>query len=338
MWIFDTVKNEAAKGAIVDQATTQDVSRIPRRLAIVPGPLRLIEVRVVDMARIDLTRFPREGGATVGAPHLVAAADLVDPLTAGWAGMRILADHGSAGHRVRVAFVRLVLVVPNNLETVLAGMKLADLALVGCAEIAPTVSIRTGHYELAALWIRAVFALPNPPTPSVVYILLFLQGTLLPLEHEDLVAKFRDGSLLVAAPAHALSGFHRLRNLAHFTVQQELFTMLTVVLRHPGVIQVGDQELLAPGLTAVHAVWILSGSKEVLACACFASGPPTVPLLTADGGFVGAVKGFATDWTGFGHSVLCFWSLVVPVIQINFLEYLLRKRHHEKRTMKRALA
>jgi hypothetical protein len=114
--------------------------------------------------------------------------------------------------------------------------------------------------------------------------------------------------------------------------------MLTIVLRHPGVIQVGDQELLAPGFTAVHAVWILSGSKEVLACACFASGPLTVPLLTADGGFVGAVEGFATDWTGFGHSVLCFWSLVVHVIQINFLEYLLRKRHHEKRTMKRALA
>ena len=287
----------------MDQATTEDVSGIPRRLAIVPGPLRLVEVRVVDMARIDLTRLPREGGATVGAPHLVAAADLVDPLAAGRAGMRILANHCSAGHRVGIAFVRLILVVADDLETVLAGVKLADLALVGCAEIAPTVSIGTGHDELAALWVRAVFALPNVPTPTIVNILSFLQGTLLLFEGKNLIAKFRDGPFLISATAHALGGFHRLGNLAHLAVEQKLLAMLAVVLRHPGVIQVGDQELLAPGLTTIHAVRILRGSKEVLASARFASSPLAVPLLTADGGFVGAVEGFATDWTGFCHSV-----------------------------------
>ena len=90
-------------------------------------------MRVVDVARIDLTSLPREGSAAVWAPHLVAPADLVDPLTTGRAGMRILADHGSTRHRVRVAYVWLVLIVADDFETVFACMKLADLALVGRA-------------------------------------------------------------------------------------------------------------------------------------------------------------------------------------------------------------
>ena len=105
------------------------------------------------------------------------------------------------------------------------------------------------------------------------------------------------------------------------------------------MIQVGNQELLAPGLTAVHAVWILSSSKEVLTGACFASGPFTVPLLTADGGFVRAVEGFATDWTGFGHSVSFLETGSSSTLDqfSGVLEYLLKKMHYEKRTKKRAL-
>jgi len=259
--VFDPVENEAAKGAIVNQATTEDVSWVPRCLAVVPGPLGLVEVRVMDMARIDLARLPREGGAAVGAPHLVAAADLVDAFAAGRARMRVLTDHGSAGHRVRVAFVRLVLVVADDLETVLAGMEFADLALVCSAKIAPAVGIGTGHDELAALGISSIFALPDAPTSAVVYLLLLLQGTLLLFEGKNLIAKFCDGPFLISATAHALGSFHRLGNLAHLAIEKELLAMLAVVLRHPGVIQVGDQVLLAPGLTAVHAVRVLSSSK-----------------------------------------------------------------------------
>lgn len=91
------------------------------------------------------------------------------------------------------------------------------------------------------------------------------------------------------------------------------------------MIQVGDQELLAPGLTAVHAVRILSSSKQILTGACFASGPLTVPLLTADGGFVGAVEGFATDWTGIGHSNLVTGSSGTLNQFSGVLEYLLKK-------------
>lgn len=321
------------------QATTENVSGISRRLSIVSGTLRLVEVRIVDVTSVDLTRFPGEGSATVWAPHLVAAADLVDPLTAGRAGMCVLANHSSAGHRVWVAHVWLVFVVADDFETVLACMKFADLALVCRAEIATTVSIRTGHDELAALWISSIFSLPNVPTPTVMNILLSLQDTLLLFEGKNLVAEFCDGSFFIAATTHTLGSFHCLGNLAHLAIKQKLLAMLTVVFRHPGVIQVGDQELLAPGLTAVHAVWVLSGSKEVLAGACFTSGPLTVPLLAVNRGFVGAVKGFATDRAGIVHNVTFLETGSSSTLNqfSGVLEYLLKKMYNEKRTTKRAL-
>ena len=77
--------------------------------------------------------------------------------------------------------------------------------------------------------------------------------------------------------------------------------MLAVLVRNKRTVKVRNNESLAPGLVAFHAVRVVSRAQQVFTGAGFARGKFAIGKLTGDSGFSALVEGLATDWAFGSH-------------------------------------
>ena len=78
--------------------------------------------------------------------------------------------------------------------------------------------------------------------------------------------------------------------------------MLAVLVRNKRTVKIRNNESVAPGLVAFHAVRVVCCSQQILTGACLACGEVTVGKLAGDSGFGAFVESVATD-RAFGSHI-----------------------------------
>jgi len=99
-----------------------------------------------------------------------------------------------------------------------------------------------------------------------------------------------------------LSQWRSLREFAYFTLNKKRFAMLAVLVRYERAVQLRNNESVAPGLIALHAVRVIGCAQQVFTGASLARTEVAVGKFAGDSGFSALVEGIAT-YRAFGSHI-----------------------------------